>query len=179
MKRLSGPLYVVTGLVCGYVFGILVSSILGMTAPMYSLAGFIRTPIVGLGPSLLVLTGVAMIVGGSRRFTEYVVTSVVLLAVLAAWSVPKIGWLDTAWLFLYPEAASLLGAVVILLIVRRLWIAALLGTLLSSPFFVYGTASSYKHWAATGRFPTDEVWLVAPVILLLLCVVSSLRVRTA
>ncbi|HKV06330.1 MAG TPA: hypothetical protein VJO53_14640 [Candidatus Acidoferrales bacterium] len=178
MKQLSGPLYVVTGLLCDFLFAIVVGAMLGMTTPVYSLAGFIRTPIVCLGPSLLVLTGVATIIGGPRRITHYLLTSAVVLAGLAAWSVPKIGWQATTWLFLYPEAASLLGAVVILLVVRRFWIAALIGTLLSSPFFLYATVASIKGWWATGSFSATEVWLIAPTAMLLLCFVSSLRVRT-
>jgi hypothetical protein len=180
MKQISGLLYVATGLVCDFVFAVMVGAMLGMTTAVYSLAGFLRTPMICLGPSLLVLTGVAILIGGSRRFTEYVVTSVVVLAGLAAWSVPKIGWQDTAWLFLYPEAASLLGAVVLLLLFRKLWIAALIGTLLSAPFFAYTAVVLFRahmHGAVGNRL--EYASIAVPLMFLLASLITSLFVRTA
>ncbi|MGA8768492.1 MAG: hypothetical protein WB559_15850 [Candidatus Acidiferrales bacterium] len=180
MKQTSGLLYVATGLVCDFVFAVMVGAMLGVVTPMYSLTGFLRSPAICLGPSLLVLAGVAIVIGGSRRFTEYVVTSIVVLAGLAAWSVPKIGWQSTTWLFLYPEAASLLGAVVLLLVFRKLWIAALIGTLLSAPFFVYTAATLIgEHLKGTIGYTVEDVAIAVPLVLLLISLVSSLRVRTA
>jgi len=180
MKHLSGFLYVTAGLACDVVFGVMVGAVFAATTPMYSFAGFVRTPIICLGPSLLVLTGVAIIVGGTRRFTEYVVTSIVILIGLTAWSVPKIGWQSTAWLFLYPEAASLLGAVVLLLLLRKLWVAALLGTLLSSPFFAYTAVilfRAYMHGAPANRL--EYVSIAVPLALLVASLFTSLSAQTA
>ncbi len=179
MKQMSGLLYVATGLVCDFVFAVMVGAMLGVTTPVYSFAGFLRTPMICLGPSLLVLAGVAIVIGGSRRFTEYVVTSIVVLAGLAAWSVPKIGLQSTTWLFLYPEAASLLGAVVLLLVFRKLWVAALIGTLLSAPFFVYtGATLLGEHLKGKIGYTLEDFAIAVPLLLLLTCLVSSLRVRT-
>jgi len=180
MKHLSGFLYVTAGLACDVVFGVMVGAVFAATTPMYSFAGFIRTPIICLGPSLLILTGVAIIVGGSRRFTEYVVTSVVILVALTVWSVPKIGWQSTAWLFLYPEAASLLGAVVLLLLLRKLWVAALFGTLLSSPFFVYTAIALFRaHMNGVSGDRLEYVSIAFPLALLAASLITSLSSRTA
>jgi hypothetical protein len=180
MKQMSGFLYVASGLVCDFVFAVMVGAMLGMTTPVYSLEGFLRTPAICLGPSLLVLTGVAIIIGGKRRFTEYVITSVIVLAGLAAWSVPKVGWQDTTWLFLYPEAASLLGAVVVLVIVRKLWVAALLGTLLSAPFFAYTAVALFQaHMRGSIGYTIEDVAIAVPLVMLIVSLITSLRIRAA
>src|SRR5579863_10299849 len=119
MRQFSALLYIATGLVCDFVFAVMVGTMLATTTPMYSLAGFLRTPAICLGPAMLILAGVATVIHSKHRPALYIEASIILLIGIASWSVPKIGWQGAAWLFLYPEAAALLGAIVILLIVRK------------------------------------------------------------
>ena len=92
MKQVSALLYIATGLVCDFVFAVMVGTMLGTSTPIYSLTGFLRTPAICLGPSLLVLAGVATLLRSNRRLPLYIEASVILLIGLASWSVPKIGW---------------------------------------------------------------------------------------
>jgi hypothetical protein len=178
MRQLSALLYIVTGLVCDFVFAVMVATMLGTTTPMYSLTGFLRAPAICLSPSLLVLAGVATIVRSENRLALYIEASIILLIGLASWSVPKIGWQDAAWLFLYPEAASLLGAVAILLIVRKAWAGALVGAILSVPFFVYiGMTLLQGHIRGTLAWTIEDVSVAVPLVLLLLSLIFSLRFR--
>ena len=104
---------------------------------------------------------------------------IILLIGLASWSVPRIGWQDAAWLFLYPEAASLLGAIVILLIVRKAWIGALVGAILSAPFFAStGATLLHDHIRGTIGYTIEDVSIAVPLVLLLLSLIASLRLRT-
>ncbi len=180
MRQISALLYVATGLVCDFVFAVMVGTMLGTTTPMYSLAGFLRTPAICLGPSLLVLAGIVTLFRSNRRLRIYIEASIILLAGIASWSVPKIGWQSAAWLFLYPEAASLLGAIVILLIVRKAWVGALIGAIFSAPFFVYSGATLLQgHIHGTIGYTIEDVSVAAPLVLLLLSLIYSLRDRTA
>jgi hypothetical protein len=179
MRQLSALLYVASGLVCDFVFAVMVGTMLGTTTPTYSIAGFLRAPAICLGPSLLVLAGVVTLIRSNRRLALSIEASMVLLIGLASWSVPKIGWQDAIWLFLYPEAASLLGATVILLIVRRAWVGALVGAILSAPFFVYtGTTLLHAHIRGTIGYTIEDVSVAVPFVLLLLSLIVSLRERT-
>ena len=178
MRQLSALLYIAGGLACDCVFAVMVGTMLGMTTPVYSPAGLLRAPALGLGPAMLVLTGVATLIRTNRRVALFIEASVILLIGLAAWSVPRIGWQDSAWLFLYPEAASLLGAIVLLLIIRKAWVGALLGAILSAPFFVYtGITLARGHMHGTLRYTIEDVSVAVPLLLLLLSLIASLRER--
>jgi len=178
MRPLTALLYVVTGLVCEFVFAVMVQTMLGWTTPQYSLAGLLRTPAIVLGPSLLILAGVATLVRTNRRLALYIEASVILLIGIAAWSIPKIGWQDAVWLFLYPAAAALLGAIVLLLIFGRAWVGALVGAILSAPFFVYTAISlAHAHLRGTIRYTIEDVSVAVPLVLILLSVICSLRER--
>jgi hypothetical protein len=179
MRQLSALLYIVTGLVCDFVFAVMVGTMLGTTTPVYSLAGLLRAPAICLGPSLLVLTGAATLLRTNRRVALYIEAGIILLIGLASWSVPKIGWQDATWLFLYPEAASLLAAIVILLIVRKAWVGALVGAILSAPFFAY-TASTLlqAHIRGAIAYTIEDVSVAVPLVLLIVSLIASLRHRT-
>ena len=179
MRHLSALLYIATAVVCDLVFAVMVGTMLVATTPMYSITGFLRTPAICIGPSLLVLAGVATLLRTNRRVALYIEASIVLLIGVASWSVPKIGWQDATWLFLYPEAASLLGAIVILLIVRKAWVGALVGAILSAPFFVYTAATLLQaHIRGTIGYTIEDVSVTVPLVLLLLSLIASLRHRS-
>jgi hypothetical protein len=179
MRQLSALLYIVTGLACDFVFAVMNVTMLGtIDARSAAIAGFLRTPAISLGPSLLVLAGVATVVRSKNRLALYIEASIILLIGLAAWSVPKIGLQGAGWLFLYPEAASLLGAIVILLIVRKAWAGALVGAILSAPFFVYtGMTLLQGHIRGTIGYTIEDVSVAVPILLLLLSLISSLSSR--
>ena len=178
MRQLTALLYVVTGLACDCVFAVMVGTMLGMTTPVYTVTGFLRAPALGLGPAMLVLAGVATLVRTNRRLALFIEATVILLVGVACWSVPRIGWADATWLFLYPEAASLLGAIVLLLLIRRAWVGALVGAILSAPFFVYtGITLARGHLQGTLRYTIEDVSVAVPLLLLLLSLIASLRQR--
>ena len=178
MKLLSGLLYILTGLVCDFVFAVLVGTMLGWSTTQYSLAGFVRTPAVCLGPSMLVLAGAATLLRTNRRLAIYNEASLILLIGIGVWSIPKIGWQDAAWLFLYPESASLLGAILVLLIVRRAWVGTLVGAILSAPFFAYtAVALAHSHLRGSIRYSIEDVTVAVPLALIVLSLVVTLRLR--
>ena len=178
MRQLTALLYIVTGLACDCVFAVMVGTMLGMTTPVYTLTGLLRAPALGLGPAMLVLAGVATLIRTNRRVALFAEAGVILLIGVACWSVPKIGWQDAAWLFLYPEAASLLGAIVLLMLIRKTWVGALLGAILSAPFFVYtGVTLAGGHMHGAPRFTIEDVSIAVPLLLLLLSLIASLRER--
>jgi hypothetical protein len=180
MRQLIGLLYLGTGLICDFVFMLFVGSMVGMTTPIYSASTLLIPPLFAIGPSLLVLTGVTAIVGGSRRGVTCLITSIAVVAGLAWWSVPRIGWRESAWLLLEPAAISYLIASLILVVIKNRWIAALIGVVASAPFFVFGVSSfvrGYLHGTTT--FSSTDAWIVAPAILLLFSLISALFARFA
>ena len=179
MRQLSALLYIVTGLVCDFVLAVMIGTMLGMVRPMDSIAGLLRIPAIGLGPSMLILAGVVTLIRTNRRIAVYIEASVVLLIGIACWSVPRIGWQDAARLFLYPAAASLLGAIVLLAILRKAWVGALIGTILSAPFFAYTAGTlALAHFRGTIRYTIEDVSVAVPLVLIILSLISCLYLRT-
>ena len=70
MRQLSALLYIVTGLVCDFVLAVMIGTMLGMVTPVDSIAGFLRTPAIGLGPSMLILAGVVTLIRTNRRIAS-------------------------------------------------------------------------------------------------------------
>jgi hypothetical protein len=179
MRQPSALLYIVTGLVCDFVLAMMIGTILGMVTPVYSIARFLRTPAIGLGPSMLILAGVVTLIRTNRRLALYIEASVVLLIGVACWSVPRIGWQDAVWLFLYPAAASLVGAIVLLTILRKAWVGALVGAILSAPFFAYTAGTlALAHIRGTIRYTIEDISVAVPLVLIILSLISCLRLRT-
>lgn len=174
MKRLVGLLYVATGVLCDFVFGLFVGAMLGVSTPTYKFSELLLPALYNLGPSLLILSGVATLIPSSRRTLICVGASAILLAGTAAWSVPNIGWHDATWLLLEPVVVSLVLATIALLLLRRAWFGALIGTLLCTPFFVYGATTAVQDFFAA----SPQLWVVGPSVLLVLCILSSLCLRT-
>jgi len=116
--------------------------------------------------------------GKARRITTCLITGIAVIAILALWTVPRIGWRQSAWLFLEPETGSYLIASLILLAIRKRWLAALIGSVAASPVFIYGTGSLiYGLFFGREVASLTELWVVAPAILLLLSFVSALSIR--
>jgi hypothetical protein len=174
MKPLVGLLYVASGLLCEFVFALFVGAMLGVSAPTYKFSELLYPALYLLGPSLLILSGVATLIPGSRRALICMVASVILLLGTAAWSVPKIGWRDATWLLLEPALVSLVLATIALLLLRKAWFGALVGTILCMPFFVYGATNAVQDFFAS----SPQLWVVGPSVLLVLCLLSSLCLRT-
>jgi hypothetical protein len=174
MKPLVGLLYVATGVLCDFVFALFVGAMLGMSAPTHTLSDLLYPALYCFGPSLLILSGLATLIPSSRRALVCIGASVILLLGTAAWSVPKIGWRDAAWLLLEPAFVSLVLATVALLLLRKAWFGALVGTILCMPFFVYGATTAIRDFFAS----SPQLWVVGPSVLLVLCLLSSLCLRT-
>jgi hypothetical protein len=180
MHRTVGLLYIATGLLCDFADMLIAGAMLGMTTPIYSVSSLIIPPLLGTGQALLVLTGVTTITGGTRRSVVCLITGIAVLAGLALWTIPRIGWPQSAWLFLEPEAGSYLIASLILLVIRKRWIAALIGIVISAPVFVFGTGYLiYALLFGKAVLSLTEIWIVVPTIMLMVSFLSAVRVRFA
>jgi hypothetical protein len=169
MKPFAGLLYIATGLLCDFVFVLFIGAMLGMATPIHRYSDLLYPALYNLGPSLLVLSGVATLIPSPRRALLLIAASFILLMGVAAWSIPKIGWRDATWLLLEPELVSLVLATVALLILRKAWVGSLVGSILSAPFFVYGTTYAVQDFFAS----SPQLWLVGPAGFLVLCLLSS------
>jgi hypothetical protein len=180
MSRLVGLLFIATGLLCHFVDLLLVGAMLGITTPIYSWMSLVVFALYSAGPSLLIVAGVTKIFGNARRSILCLLTSLVIVGSVAAWSVPRIGWRDTTWLVIGPLAGSFLIATVILLLLRKRWISAVVGSVVSAPFYVYGTGSLVHGllFANTILAPM-EIWIVAPAIFTVLSFIFAVRQRIA
>jgi len=83
-------------------------------------------------------------------------------------------------LFLEPALFSFVIAAIVVVLVKRRWIVAVTGSLLSAPFFVYGTAILIHGllFGTTVPAPT-EIWIALPAILTVTSFVAALSTRTA
>jgi hypothetical protein len=179
MRWKVGVLYILTGLLCKYVAMLITGALLGMTTPIYAVRDLFLAPLVSTGPSLLVLAGVAMLFEHARRSLLCLATGSLVVAAIAAWTVPKIGWRDAIWLLLEPQAVSFLIASLIVLVVKKRWILAVIGSVLSAPFFLYGTGVMvYDLVFRTAIFSMQEIWIFGPAVLTTLSFVSALWLRT-
>ncbi len=178
MRPLTGSVYIATGVLCDFVYTILVGAMLGMTTPIYSASGLFIAPLLSIGPSLLILTGVATLFERARRSILCLITSIVATGGLAVWTVPRIGWRDAAWFLLEPEAGSFLIASLILLVLKKRWVAAVVACVTSAPFFLYGTGHLvHAHLFGTAIFSWTEIWLVGPSALIVFSFVLAMRAR--
>ena len=180
MRRTKGFVYAISGLLVIFVGVLGTGMMLGMTTAIFSLKHLLIAPLFVMGPSLLILTGVTEIVGGIRRARLWAIAGVIVVIVLAAWTVPSIGWRLAAWLILEPVAVALLIAGMIMLTLKKMWVATALGSALTAPFFLFGSGNIlYGYWFSGYPFTWINVWLFAPAVLLICCFVLALRSRPA
>jgi hypothetical protein len=179
MRWAVGVLYIVTGLLCKFVGMLLIGAMFGMTTPIYAVRDLFLAPLVSTGPSLLVLAGVAMLFEQARRSLLCLATGSLVVAAIAAWTVPRIGWRDSVWLLLEPQAVSFLIAGFIVVVVKRRWILALIGSALSAPFFLLGTGYMvYDLMFRTAILTMQEIWIFGPAVLTTLSLIAALRFRS-
>jgi len=180
MSRLAGVFFIATGLLCHFVELLFVGAMLGMTTPIYSWRSLVVPALYSTGPSLLIVAGVTTIFSNARRSILCLVTSLVMISSVAAWSVPRIGWRDSTWLIIEPLAGSFLIATVILLVLKKRWISAVVGIVVSAPFYIYGTGS-LAHGLLFGNtiLAWTEIWIVAPAVLTVLSFIFAIRQRIA
>jgi hypothetical protein len=177
MRHMTGIVYVVSGLLVIFVGILLTGVMLGMTTAIFSVTSLVVAPLFDIGPSLLILTGVTEIVGGVRRVRLWVLTGGMVFLLLAAWTIPRIGWRLAAWLILEPIVVALLISGIIMLAVRKSWIEAMIGSAVSAPFFLYGSATTIYGYFLNGVFTWLNFWLFAPAALLVSCFLLALRSR--
>jgi hypothetical protein len=177
MRHMTGFVYVISGLLVIFVGILLTGAMLGMTTAIFSVTNLLIAPLFAIGPSLLILSGVGEIVGGVRRIRLWVLTGGIVFIVLAAWTIPRIGWRLAAWLILEPVAVALLIAGIIMLAVRKSWIEAMIGSAVSAPFFLYGSATTIYGYFSNEVFTWLNFWLFAPAVLLSCCFLLALRSR--
>jgi hypothetical protein len=77
-------------------------------------------------------------------------------------------------------AGSFLIATVILLVLKKRWISAVVGSVVSAPFYIYGSGS-LAHGLLFGNtiLARTEIWIVAPAVLTVLSFIFAIRQRIA
>ena len=170
-----GLLYITAGLLVEFSFVSLTGAMLGMTTPIFTISSFVITPLLLVGPSLLLLAGIAATLPNARRGILCLITGSLLVAGLAVWTVPRIGWRYAGWLILEPEAISIVIASFIVLLLKNRWISALIGAGLTAPFFVFGAGSMlYRNIFEASSFAASELTLIIPGTFVTASFVSSL-----
>src|SRR6478672_11192176 len=102
MRHITGFVYIISGLLVISVGILLTGMMLGMTTAIFSVTSLLVTPLFAIGPSLLILTGLTEIVRDVRPIRLCLIAGAMLVIVLAAWTVPRIGWRLSAWLIVEP-----------------------------------------------------------------------------
>ena len=92
--------------------------------------------LLSLGCALLALSGVATLLGPGAQPVWLVVGAAMILVLFAIWVVPQAGGEAPAGIFLWPFAAALVAGIPLVWLLKRAWIAALVGTLLASPLVI-------------------------------------------
>lgn len=180
MRRVAGFVFLLSGLLVIFVGILLTGEMLAMTTPIFSLTDLLVMPLVAVGPSLLILTGVTEIGGGVHRVWSRLLSGGALVLVLAGWTVPRIGWRLSAWQILEPVAVGLLIAGILMLILKKSWVGATIGSALSAPLFLFGSGLRlYSYWISGYPFNRGDIWVFAPALLLISSFVLALYSRAA
>jgi hypothetical protein len=177
-RRGIGFVYVTSGLLVIIVGIILTGMMLGMTTAIFSATSLLIPPFFVVGPSLLILTGITEIGGGTRQPRLWAIGGGTVVSLLAVWTIPRIGWRLAGWLILEPVSVALLIAGIVMLAVKKSWIDAVIGSALSVPFFLIGSgAIIYGYFARGDSFAWVNVWLFAPAVLPISCFILALHSR--
>lgn len=173
-----GFLYIATGLLVEFTYTVIAGAMLGMTKPIFTISSLVVAPLFSIGPSLLLLAGITTILPNEGRGRLSLIAGTVLVVALALWTAPRIGWRNAGWLVLEPAAISLLIAFLILLLLKRRWISALIGSGLSAPYCVFGSVYLlYRNILGESPFAARELSLIIPGALVAASFVSSLHFR--
>jgi hypothetical protein len=175
-----GILYIATGLLIEYVYITMTGAMLGMTTPIFTISSFVVAPLFAIGPSLMLFSGITTTLPNLPRGKLCLITGTILVAALALWTAPRIGWRYSGWLVLEPVAISLPIAYLVLLLSKKRWISALIGSGLSAPYCVLGTGYVlYQNifGAGGGQFSVMELWLIIPGAVVTASFISSLCFR--
>jgi hypothetical protein len=180
MRTTTGFVYTISGLLVIFVGILLTGMMLGMTTAIFSVTSLLIAPLFVIGPSLLILTGLTEIVGNVRPVRLSLIAGAMVVIVLAAWSVPRIGLRLSAWLIVEPVAVAILIAGIIMSALKKCWVSATIGSALSAPFFLFGSGQIlYGYWSSGTPFTWANIWLFAPAVLLISCFVLALSSRSA
>jgi hypothetical protein len=151
---------------------------LGMTTPIFTLSGLLIAPLFLIGPSLLIFSGITMIVRNMNRNRLCIITALIFIAALALWTVPRLDWRYSVWLILEPIVPALLVAWLGLHLLRKKWVAAAVGGSLSSPYTIFGAGWLVYGNAVNGNpFGRSELVMIVPGIFVCLSLLAALCFR--
>jgi hypothetical protein len=171
--------YIIVGLVVEFVEVMLTRAMLGLTSArtFYTGGTFIQALLHFIGPSLLILAGSRGILKNVSRNKSCLVTGSIVVVGFAAWTIPTLGLRLAGWLIVAPLMIALfIGVAVVLTWKAR--IAAMVGSLISAPFFLYNSgAFLYYHWSSASPFSLSEILVLAPATLLVSTFVLALCSR--
>jgi hypothetical protein len=177
---MTGVLYITTGLAVELTYIVITHAMLAMREPIFALSSFVFETIFFIGPSLLLLSGISTTAPNARRGGLCLISGIVSVAALALWAAPRMGWRYAGWLVLEPAAVSLVLAYFALVLLKKRWISALIGSSLSAPFSVLliGSLLYGIILGANGtQFTPYELWYVIPGAFVTGSFISSLSFR--
>jgi hypothetical protein len=178
IRPVTGFLYILTGLTAAFSDLIFVGAMLGMTTPILTLQSALTSGVYSTGPSVLILVGATTALKNRRRSVVCLLTGGAIITGLSLWTVPRIGWLYATQLILIPVTISLAIAGVLVVWIRRQWISAALGSALSAPFLVYGSAYlAYVAIFRAARPSLAAIWIFLPALLVILAFVAAVHFR--
>ena len=176
MRRLIGVVYLSTGLVCVLVDLLVV----GRPSLGGTFINFARGLLESLGSDLLILSGVVILIENVRRSVLCLITGSVVVAGLALWTVQFVGWRNATLRVLEPTGVFLLASLIVLLVKKR-WVLALLGSIASAPSALLHASLLLFLWGYTageGPWTLREISLIFPLVFALVSFVCAVSART-
>ena len=178
MQPIIGLLYIATGLLCDFVFVLFVGAMVNIARPELSLNSLLP-PLFGIGPALLVLTGVMDLAGKKpHRGGVTLISTVIVVGALAAWSIPRIGLRESLMLLVLPALGSYVIASLLLVAIKTRWVTALVGVILSAPFFFYGAGTfAFDFFTGKAEYASSDAWIFLPCAALAVSFLAALTTR--
>jgi hypothetical protein len=183
VERIIGALYIATGLICTLVPAlryIHVSSAGTVIRGAPSFGALMESLSMNLGAAVLIIGGLTYVFGTARRWTFCFLTAGAVAILYEIFGVLAFGWrgvavFGLAWMFLFFLAVGLIVS-----LIKRRWITALVGSLLSLPFALIELVGLLFAWAYVGGaspLPLSEISLSFPAVFVLASALASLILR--
>jgi hypothetical protein len=182
MRRAVGSVYIASGLVCEFAPLLFAGQSLGRGTSVYTSGVFLRAFLWHFASMLLILSGVVAVIENVRRSILCFITGALVVAGLGAWAVPIAGWRRASLSVLAPAGVFFLLASLIVLLVKKRWFLALLGSIASAPSALLAAFTLLFMWGyagGAGPWTLREVSPVFPLVGVIVSFICALRVRIA
>lgn len=177
MKPVVAILYAFTGLSLVLLDLVTTGAMLGMTDPISPWTSVMWVSLFALGPCLLILGGCATATKSESRLWWLLGITCLIVVLLSAWTVPRIGWSYAASMFIVPYVLAFGVAIGVVNLAKRAWLVALLGALMASPVACGAAYTLYHNLFGNGAFAMVNVWIFLPGVLVLTSAAASIKLR--